>query len=123
MPGAGSRDPFDFAQGRPGAGDWQQSPRKRAEVATIATVGYPLMRALSSTWRWKVSGGEHFDAITAQGRQPILALWHGRIFTSTVYFQRRGVVAITEFPGSATPPSRCAFTRSSASYTYGSSGR
>jgi lysophospholipid acyltransferase (LPLAT)-like uncharacterized protein len=75
--------------------EWQASGRKRAEVAAIAALGYPMMRALSSTWRWKVNGGEQFDAITAQGRQPILALWHGRIFPATVFFQRRGVVAIT----------------------------
>jgi lysophospholipid acyltransferase (LPLAT)-like uncharacterized protein len=75
--------------------DWRASGLKRAEVAAIATLGYPLMRALGSTWSWKVSGADHFDAIKARGQQPILALWHGRILPATLYFQRRGVVAIT----------------------------
>ena len=74
--------------------DWRQSRRKRAEVAAIATLGYPVIRALTSTWKWKVSGAEHVDAITAAGHQPILALWHGRILAATPYFQRRGIVAM-----------------------------
>src|SRR5215210_4083154 len=77
-----------------GTQDWRQSPRKRAEVAAIATLGYPLVRGLTSTWNWKVSGAEHLDAITNAGHQPILALWHGRILAATPYFQRRGIVAM-----------------------------
>jgi lysophospholipid acyltransferase (LPLAT)-like uncharacterized protein len=75
--------------------DWRQSQRKRLEVAAIATLGYPVLKALGSTWRWKVSGAEHDASITAAGLHPILALWHGRILPATLYFQRRGVVAIT----------------------------
>ncbi|MFA5909397.1 MAG: lysophospholipid acyltransferase family protein [Vicinamibacterales bacterium] len=74
--------------------DWRQSPRKRAEVAAIAALGYPVVRALCSTWTWKVTGAEHVDAITRAGHQPILALWHGRILAATPYFQRRGIVAM-----------------------------
>ncbi|MEO8679147.1 MAG: lysophospholipid acyltransferase family protein [Vicinamibacterales bacterium] len=74
---------------------WQGSTLKRIEVAAIAGLGYPLLRMLGATWRWKVSGAEHDAAIRAQGRQPILALWHGRILPATLYFQRRGIVAIT----------------------------
>lgn len=74
--------------------DWRQSPRKRAEVAAIATLGYPVVRALTSTWTWKVRGAEHVDAITAAGRHPILALWHGRILAATPYFANRGIVAM-----------------------------
>ncbi len=74
--------------------DWRQSPRKRAEVAAIVTLGYPAVRALTSTWKWRVSGAEHVDAITKAGHQPILALWHGRILAATPYFQRRGIVAM-----------------------------
>ena len=74
--------------------DWRQSPRKRAEVAAIAALGYPVVRALTSTWTWKVSGAEHVDAITRAGHHPILALWHGRILAAAPYFQNRGIVAM-----------------------------
>jgi lysophospholipid acyltransferase (LPLAT)-like uncharacterized protein len=77
------------------ATDWTESPRKRAEVATIATLGYPVLRALGSTWKWKVSGAEHVEAIHARGLYPIHSFWHGRILPATLYFQRRGIVVIT----------------------------
>ena len=48
-----------------------------------------------STWRWKVSGAEHVDAIAARGLHPIHSFWHGRILPATIYFQRRGIVVIT----------------------------
>jgi len=75
--------------------DWRQSPRKRAEVAVVATLGYPFLRALGATWTWTVSGTEHVDAIAARGLHPIHSFWHGRIFPATIYFQRRGIVVIT----------------------------
>ena len=75
--------------------EWQLSARKRAEVAAIATLGYPFLRVLGSTWKWKVSGAEHVDAINARGVHPIHSFWHGRIFPATIYFQRRGIVVIT----------------------------
>lgn len=74
--------------------DWRHSRRKRAEVAAIVTLGYPVVRALTSTWTWKVSGAEHVDAITNAGHHPILALWHGRILAATPYFANRGIVAM-----------------------------
>jgi lysophospholipid acyltransferase (LPLAT)-like uncharacterized protein len=89
MPGSGIREPG------PGSAAWQQSARKRAEVAAIAGLGYPLLRTLGSTWRWKVSGAEHVEAIRGRGLHPIHAFWHGRILPATIYFQRRGIVVIT----------------------------
>lgn len=75
--------------------DWTESPRKRAEVAAIATLGYPVLRMLGSTWKWRVSGAEHVEAIRAKGLQPIHSFWHGRILPATLYFQNRGIVVIT----------------------------
>lgn len=75
--------------------EWRQSARKRAEVTAIASLGYPLLRTLGSTWTWKVSGAENVEAIRARGVQPIHAFWHGRILPATIYFQRRGIVVIT----------------------------
>ena len=74
--------------------EWRQSRRKRVEVAAIATLGYPVVRALCATWKVKVSGAEHIDAIAQAGHHPIIALWHGRILAATPYFQRRGIVAM-----------------------------
>ncbi len=90
MTGSGNRDP-----GSGNTPDWRQSARKRAEVAAIATLGYPFLRALGSTWTWKVSGAEQVEAIGARGLHPIHSFWHGRILPATVYFRRRGIVVIT----------------------------
>ena len=78
-----------------GVSDWQLSPFKRFQVAAIAGLGYPIISALGHTLRWRVEGMQHFDAIVASGRQPVMAFWHGRILPAAFYFRRRGIVVIT----------------------------
>jgi lysophospholipid acyltransferase (LPLAT)-like uncharacterized protein len=73
---------------------WRASWRKRAEVALIAGLGYPLLAALGASFRYRVSGLEHLKAAEAIGH-PIHAFWHGRILPGTVYFKRRGIIVIT----------------------------
>jgi lysophospholipid acyltransferase (LPLAT)-like uncharacterized protein len=73
---------------------WRRSLLKRTEVAAIAALGYPVLAALGSTYRYRVDGGEHLDAAQLLG-QPIHAFWHGRILPGTIYFKRRGIVVIT----------------------------
>src|ERR1043166_2834794 len=75
--------------------DWRNSLTQRAQIAAIASVGYPLINALGRTLRWKVEGLDHYDAIVNSGRQPVMAFWHGRILPATYYFRRRGIVVIT----------------------------
>ena len=77
------------------SGDWRASWRKRAEVAAIASIGYPVVNALGQTLRWRVEGLEHLETIAASGRQPVMGFWHGRILPATFYFRRRGIVVIT----------------------------
>src|SRR5262245_41838795 len=75
--------------------DWRTSRRMRFEAAAIPALGYPLIAALGSTFRWRSEGTEHLDAVTAAGRQPIMAFWHGRILPATLFFRDRGIVVIT----------------------------
>jgi hypothetical protein len=74
---------------------WRASRLKRFQAAAIGAVGYPVIAALGWTLRWRDEGAEHLESVAASGRQPILALWHGRILPATLYFRDRGVVAIT----------------------------
>ena len=67
----------------------------RLKAGSIAITAYPLIAALCWTYRWRVEGAEHYAWVTASGRQPILALWHGRILPGLHYFRNRGVVVIT----------------------------
>jgi lysophospholipid acyltransferase (LPLAT)-like uncharacterized protein len=68
---------------------------QRFRAACIGDVGYPLIRALGHTLRWRVEGIEHLDAIRTSGRQPVMAFWHGRILPATFFFRGRGIVVIT----------------------------
>ena len=77
------------------ASDWRSSRSKRIQARLISILGFRLVQLLGSTLRWKTEGLEHFDAIVAGGRQPVMAFWHGRILPATYYFRRRGIVVIT----------------------------
>jgi lysophospholipid acyltransferase (LPLAT)-like uncharacterized protein len=77
------------------AADWRLSPSKRVQARLIAALGYPAIAALGATLRWKTEGLEHYEAVMASGRQPVLAFWHGRILPATYFFRRRGIVVIT----------------------------
>jgi lysophospholipid acyltransferase (LPLAT)-like uncharacterized protein len=77
------------------ASSWRASRLKRLQAATISVVGYRLVAALGATFRWRTDGLEHLEAILRNGRQPIMAFWHGRILPATVYFRHRGIVVIT----------------------------
>jgi len=66
--------------------------RKAAAIAALAT---PMIRALGSTYRWRVDGFSHYESIVASGRQPIFAFWHGRILPATLFWRDRGIVVIT----------------------------
>ncbi len=73
---------------------WRASRWQRLELSLISSLGYPLLAALGSTYRYTVEGIEHLRAAEALGN-PIHAFWHGRILPGTVYFRRRGIVVIT----------------------------
>jgi lysophospholipid acyltransferase (LPLAT)-like uncharacterized protein len=75
--------------------EWRASWSRRAQVAAIAGLGYPLINALGHTLRWRIEGAHHYDAVVGSGRPPIMAFWHGRILPATYYFRHRGIVVIT----------------------------
>ena len=77
------------------APSWRQSRLKRAQVAAISAIGYPLIALLARTLQLRVEGREHMDAVTASGRPYIVSFWHGRILPLSLYFRGRGIVVIT----------------------------
>jgi lysophospholipid acyltransferase (LPLAT)-like uncharacterized protein len=74
---------------------WKASRGKRLQASIIGALGYPAIWALGRTWRWRVTGQEHFDAILASGRFPVMAFWHGRILPSIFFYRHRDIVVIT----------------------------
>jgi lysophospholipid acyltransferase (LPLAT)-like uncharacterized protein len=75
--------------------DWRASASKRLEARLISAVGYRAIATLGATLRWRTEGLDHLERITASGRQPIMAFWHGRILPAAYYFRRRGIIVIT----------------------------
>ncbi len=69
--------------------------RRRLQAGVISAIGMPVIEALGATWRWRVQGAAHVDTVHAEGRQPIYALWHGRILAGTLYLRDRNIVVIT----------------------------
>lgn len=74
--------------------DWRSSRLKRWEAAAIPAAGYPIVSLLNRTLRWRTEGLDNLENVARNGRQPIMAFWHGRIFHATVRFQRRGIVVM-----------------------------
>jgi len=74
---------------------WRSSRAKRWQARVISAIGYPIIAALASTFRWRAEGVAALEAVARSGRQPIMAFWHGRILPATAYFRRRGIVVIT----------------------------
>lgn len=74
---------------------WRSSWRRRAQAAFLGWAGYVAVAGLGRTLRWVTEGLEHYDGVVAAGRQPIIALWHGRILTGVWALRRWGIVAIT----------------------------
>jgi lysophospholipid acyltransferase (LPLAT)-like uncharacterized protein len=68
---------------------------QRTKAAIIAALASPSIALLCRTLTWRIDGDHYFDDIKRSGRQPILALWHGRILPGLFYLRNRGIVVIT----------------------------
>ncbi len=73
---------------------WQRSWQRRTQLSLIASLGYPLLAGLGSTYRYEVLGDEHRRAAEASGT-PIFACWHGRILGGTIHLRGRNIVVMT----------------------------
>jgi lysophospholipid acyltransferase (LPLAT)-like uncharacterized protein len=71
------------------------SGSQRLKAGGIALAATPIVATLGRTWTWRVEGAHHYEALMQSGRAPILALWHGRILSATLYWRDRGIVALT----------------------------
>ena len=56
---------------------------------------YWLIKFIGKTIRYETEGWENFRKIERDGKIPIYAFWHNRIFAGTYFFRNRGIVVIT----------------------------
>lgn len=71
------------------------SLKERATIRVADYAFYLLIRTIGRTVRFETEGWEHFEAIEAAGRLPIICFWHNRIFLGTYFFRDRRIVVIT----------------------------
>jgi hypothetical protein len=56
---------------------------------------YWLIKIIGKTIRYRTEGWENYEQIERDGKIPIYAFWHNRIFAGTYFFRNRGIVVIT----------------------------
>jgi lysophospholipid acyltransferase (LPLAT)-like uncharacterized protein len=54
-----------------------------------------LIKLIGSTVRWEVTGWENWEAANRGGHIPIYTFWHNRVFLSTYFWRKRGIVVMT----------------------------
>ncbi|MEO8435043.1 MAG: lysophospholipid acyltransferase family protein [Pyrinomonadaceae bacterium] len=69
--------------------------KERLLIRLADLVFFVLIKLIGRTVRFQVEGWENWEAVGRDGRLPIFALWHNRIFLATYFWQRRGIVAMT----------------------------
>ena len=69
--------------------------KKRFLIRAAGVAFFLLIKLIGRTIRWQVEGWENWEAANADGRVPIYAFWHNRIFLATYFFQKRRIVVMT----------------------------
>src|SRR5437763_15083731 len=54
-----------------------------------------LIKLIGKTIRFEIVGWENWEAATRDNNIPIYTCWHNRVFLSTYFWQRRGIVVMT----------------------------
>src|SRR5438105_398144 len=56
---------------------------------------FAFIKAIGALVRLEVEGWKNFEAIAEAKKVPIYCFWHDRIFLSTYFWQKRGIVVLT----------------------------
>jgi lysophospholipid acyltransferase (LPLAT)-like uncharacterized protein len=56
---------------------------------------FVLIKLIGRTVRFEIDGWENWVAASRDGKTPIYAFWHNRVFLSTYFWKRRGIVVMT----------------------------
>ena len=72
-----------------------QTLRRRLWLALIARTAWCIIQVLGRTWRWRITGYEHFRLLETSGRPVVFAFWHGRILPATFFWRNRGIIVLS----------------------------
>jgi lysophospholipid acyltransferase (LPLAT)-like uncharacterized protein len=65
------------------------------KIKILATLGYWVLCSIGKTLRWQIENWENLESVYKNRKRLILAFWHGRIFATSYYFRKRGIVVLT----------------------------
>jgi len=69
---------------------------KESLTIRIADIGfYLLIRMIGSTLRYSTENETSYDGVLGAGKQPILAVWHDRIFPGVYFLRDRNIAVLT----------------------------
>ncbi|HEX8097643.1 MAG TPA: lysophospholipid acyltransferase family protein [Pyrinomonadaceae bacterium] len=71
------------------------SLKDRLLIRAADVVFYVLIRLIGRTVRFEVEGWGNWEEAARGGRVPIYTFWHNRVFLSTYFWRRRGIVVMT----------------------------
>ncbi len=69
--------------------------RQRVTIHFADRAFFSLISSIGATLGYEIEGSEHLDKIAEDGKSPIYALWHNRIFAITYYFKKQEIVVMT----------------------------
>lgn len=73
----------------------EYSLKQRITIRLADAAFFLAIKVLGASAKFEVCGIEHFEAITSANKTPIYTFWHDRIFLSTYFWKRRGIVVMT----------------------------
>src|SRR6267142_4466832 len=69
--------------------------KERVMIRAADLAFFIAIKIIGSTVRFTVDGWENWEAASSEGRLPIYAFWHNRVFLSTWFWRRRRIVVMT----------------------------
>lgn len=73
----------------------EYSFRQRVSIRAADLIFFLLISLIGKTIRFETEGWENFEQIGSDGKIPIYAFWHNRIFLATYFFRASDIVVIT----------------------------
>jgi len=69
--------------------------KERMMIRAADLAFFIAIKLIGSTVRFEVHGWENWEATSRNGKIPIYAFWHDRVFLATYFWQRRRIVVMT----------------------------
>ena len=71
------------------------SRRERLLIHAADLVFFLLINLIGRTVHFEVEGWENWESANTKAQVPIYTFWHNRVFLSTYFWRRRGIVVMT----------------------------